>query len=88
MDDEESLLRFPCDFPIKAMGKADADFDARVVELVRKYAPDLTEGAVSTRLSRNGKYMAVTVTIQATSRRQLDDIYMELTASEHVMMAL
>ena len=85
---EESLLAFPCDFPIKAFGLAANDFDALVVELVRRHAPDLSEGAVSSRLSRQGKYAAVTVTVQATSREQLDAIYRELSACERVLMAL
>lgn len=85
---EDSLLVFPCDFPIKAFGLAANDFDALVVELIRRHAPDLSEGAVSSRLSRQGKYVAVTITVTATSREQLDAIYRELSACEQVLMAL
>ena len=85
---EESLFAFPCEFPVKAMGLAKGDFDSLVVGLVRKHSPDIREGAVHTRLSRGGRFMSVTVTIQAQSRRQLDDIYMELTAHKRVIMAL
>ena len=85
---EESPLAFPCEFPIKAMGLAGDDFDSLVVSLVRKHFPDILEGAVRTRLSRGGRFISVTVTIQAQSRRQLDDIYMELTANKRVIMAL
>lgn len=88
MTDEETLLEFPCDFPIKAMGRAADDFEATVVEIVRHHAPELTEAAVSVRESRGSTYLAVTVTIRATSREQLDNIYRELTAHEQVMMAL
>ena len=88
MTEDESLFDFPCDFPIKAMGKAADDFDSLVVSLVRKHSPDLREGAVRTRMSQGGKYMSVTVTIQARSRAQLDAIYMELTAHDRVLMAL
>ncbi len=87
-DDDETLLEFPCDFPIKAMGHADTDFDLLVVELVRKHAPDLSEGAVKTRPSKAGTYVSVTVTVTATSKAQLDAIYLELTAHERVVMAL
>jgi hypothetical protein len=52
--DEETLLEFPCDFPIKVMGRAEPGFDLLVVELVRRHAPDLGEGAVTTRASRGG----------------------------------
>jgi putative lipoic acid-binding regulatory protein len=85
--EEESLMEFPCSFPIKAMGKAIDDFDLLVVEIVRKHHPDVTEGAVKTRPSREGKYISVTVTINAQSREQLDSIYLELTAHERVLMS-
>jgi len=88
MEANDSLLVFPCEFPIKAMGKAGTEFDSVVVGLVRKHYPDLLEGAVKTRLSRGGKYMAVTVTINAQSRQQLDNIYLELTADKRVLFAL
>jgi len=88
MTNNQILLKFPCDFPIKAMGKSAVDFDALVVEIVRKHCPDLLEGAVKSRLSKAGNYISVTVTIQARSRSQLDNIYMDLTAHEKVLMAL
>ncbi len=85
--EEESLMEFPCSFPIKAMGKAAEDFDMLVVEIVRKHHPDVSEGAVKTKSSRKGNYVSVTVTIEAQSRKQLDKIYMELTAHERILMA-
>ena len=57
MTGDESLLVFPCEFPIKVMGKSEADFDALVVEIVRKHCSDLLEGAVKSRLSREGNYV-------------------------------
>lgn len=83
-----TLLEFPCEFPIKIMGHADVDLDAIVYALVRPHVPDLGEGAIRSRLSAQGRYQAVTVTITAQSREQLDAIYLALTASEHVLMAL
>ena len=88
MTREESLLQFPCSFPIKAMGKAETDFDAVVVEIVRRHAPDLMESAVVTRPSKGGKWVSVTVTIQATSQKQLDAIYQALSDHDQVVMAL
>lgn len=88
MSEQDTLLEFPCQFPIKAMGRADGDFEALVVSLVRKHAPDLGEAAIKTRDSQGGKFLSVTVTVTATSRDQLDNIYRELTACEHVLMAL
>ena len=88
MDTEDTLFIFPCEFPVKAMGMASPEFDSLVVSLVRKHVPDLAEGAVKTRLSQGGRYMSVTITIQARSRAQLDSIYMELTEEKRVLMAL
>lgn len=88
MNEKETLLEFPCHFPIKAMGRADGEFESLVVELVRKHVPDLGEGAVQIRDSKGGKYISVTVTVHAKSREQLDAIYQELTACEQVVMAL
>jgi len=79
---------FPCRFPIKAMGMADPGFDELVVQIVRHHAPDIAEGAVTSRLSKGSKYLAVTVVIEASSKDQLNAIYRELTAHEKVIMAL
>ena len=88
METDESLLSFPCEFPIKAMGKAESDFDTLVVGLIRKHSPDLHESAVKSRQSNGGRFVSVTVTIQAQSREQLDNIYMDLTAEKRILMAL
>ena len=87
-NENDSVFSFPCDFPIKAMGHARGNFEITVLEIVRRHAPDLTEDAFKSRPSSNGKYLSVTVTIRAESRKQLDAIYMDLTACEHVLMAL
>lgn len=85
---DESLLEFPCKFPIKVMGRALDNFDALVVGIIRKHAPEFPGTNVRSRLSSGGKYVSVTVTIRATSREQLDRIYMELTSNEQVLVAL
>ena len=86
--EKETLLEFPCRFPIKAMGLAAADFGALVVGIVRRHAPDLKESAVQSRSSRGGKYLSVTITIEATSKDQLDAIYQALSDHERVLMSL
>ncbi len=85
---EESLIEFPCHFPVKAMGLACDEFDALVVSIVRKHVDDLPEGAVKNRPSKSGKYTSVTVTFEATNRAQLDAIYQELSDHPLVLMAL
>jgi putative lipoic acid-binding regulatory protein len=84
----DSLFEFPCRFPIKAMGRAEPGFDSLVVEIVRRHAPDLREGAVISRPSKGGKWVSVTITIEASSKAQLDAIYQALSDHDKVVMTL
>lgn len=88
LDPETGQLVFPCVLSIKAMGLAEPDFELLVVELVRNHCPNLSEAAVTTRPSKGGKYLAVSVLIEARSREQMDAIYLELSAHPKVLMAL
>jgi putative lipoic acid-binding regulatory protein len=85
---EESLFDFPCEFPIKVMGHSSDTLEAEIVTIVRQHVPDLAEGAVRSRSSGKGNYTALTLTINATSKAQLDDIYRSLNAHEAVVMTL
>jgi putative lipoic acid-binding regulatory protein len=85
---EETLLEFPCQFAIKAMGKADHELDLLVVEIVHRHTVEANDVKMTTRPSKDGNYLAVTVFIEATSKRQLDAIYQELSDHPHVLMAL
>lgn len=86
--DDGSLLRFPCDFPIKIMGEGEGDLRRLAVELVRRHAPDLDETRVRVRDSRAGRYRSVTVMVQARSRAQLDAIYRELSGHPQIALVL
>jgi len=86
--EHDTAFEFPCQFPIKAMGKNIPNIDAIVVEIVRRHVDDLGEGSVKTRESNGGKFISVTVTIEAQSKAQLDAIYMDLTACPEVLMSL
>lgn len=88
MSEHDEIMQYPCEIAVKAMGRANVEFEAIVVEIVRRHAPDIGEGAVSSRPSRNGNYLAVTVRIRAESREQMDRIYQDLVDHEHVTMAL
>ena len=59
-----------------------------MLDIVRRHVPDLPEDASHSRLSRGGKYLAVTVTFVAESREQLDALYRELSAHPRVVMLL
>ena len=85
---EETLLEFPCRFPIKAMGKADVEFDLLVLEMVQQHASVPEKTQMTSRPSQNGKYLAVTIHIEAHSKEQLDAIYRALSSHPLVLVAL
>lgn len=87
-NDSESCIEFPCDFPIKVMGKDADQMQGVLKEAVARHAPESPHDNLSRRESKTGKYIALTITIRATSKAQLDNIYRELTESEHITMAL
>ena len=88
MSQEETLLQFPVDFPIKIMGERRDDFARAMVELVLRHAPDFRPETVEMRASRNGNYLSLTVVVRAVSRAQLDALYRDITAHPWVKMAL
>ena len=88
IDPIQDVFKFPCAFPVKAMGYNTAEFEMLVVTIVRRHAPDLADHAVSSRLSANGKYRSVTATFTAHSREQLNALYAELSAHNQVLMLL
>ncbi len=84
----QSPLTFPCEFPIKAMGNRSDDFQALIVNIVRMHAPTVDATLARSTPSHNGRFQSVTVTIQASSREQLDAIYHDLVKHDRVIMAL
>ena len=84
----ESALTFPTTFPIKVMGRTQDGFAQAVAEVVRRHAADFDPAALEMRSSKEGNWLSVTATINATSRAQLDDLYRELVAHPMVKMVL
>ena len=84
----ETLFVFPCDFPLKIMGRPTDDFRSLVVGIISKHAGEVDAAAIEERPSRDGNYLGLTYTIRATSKSQLDDLYRELTSCEHVLIVL
>jgi len=85
---EENLLKFPCDFPIKMMGRESSEFHDTVRAIIEKHTGAIDDGAIQFSLSRNGRFVSITVTVNAKSQQQLDDIYREVSAHDDVLMAL
>ena len=85
---DESVMEFPCSFPIKLMGRETAEFRQTAREIVEKHTGPLEDDAIQASLSRNGRFVSVTITVIAESREQLDNIYQDATAHDDVIMAL
>lgn len=84
----ESLIEFPCDFPIKVMGKSHPDFTETIVSVVLKFDPTFDAARIETRPSSGGNYIGLTVTVRALNREHLDDIYRALTGHPMVSVVL
>lgn len=85
---QESLITYPCSFPIKIMGARVDGFAESISAVVRQHAPDFDPASLEMRPSRNGNYLGLTVTITATSREQLDGLYLALTRHPMVKVVL
>ena len=87
-DTSASALEFPTAFPIKVMGRRTDDFAQAIVEVVLRHAPDFDAGTLEMRASKEGNWLSVTATVNATSREQLDDLYRALSAHPLVKVVL
>jgi putative lipoic acid-binding regulatory protein len=85
---EQSLIEYPSRFPIKVMGANVAGFAEAVVSVARQFDPDFDAATVEKRPSRGGTYLGVTITITATSRAQLDELYRTLSTHPMVKVVL
>ncbi|MDP7537218.1 MAG: DUF493 domain-containing protein [Methylococcales bacterium] len=88
MTEPTRLLEFPCDFAIKVMGLSSPELEATVLALIQGHVTTLDNDAIKSRPSKKGKYTALTVTINATSQKQLDAIYQALSNCDAILMAL
>lgn len=88
MDERPTLLEFPCDFPIKVMGLCVDGFAQTVVELVQRHDPGFDPATLAMRPSSQGKYLALTCTVRATSQAQLDALYRALSGHPMVKVVL
>lgn len=84
----ETLLEFPCEFPIKMMGRDQPRFHEAVRSIIERHAGDVGEEAWRSTPSSKANFVSITVTINATSQAQLDSIYEELSAHEEILVAL
>ena len=88
MAENESLIEYPCEFPIKIMGASENGLADVVLAIVRRHDPDFDGARMEMRASSGGKYIGLTCTINATSRPQLDALYLELSSHPLVKVVL
>jgi uncharacterized protein len=84
----DSLLQFPCDFPIKVMGRRVDSFAETICQVVKAHDPQFDPATLEMRPSKQGNYLGLTLTIRAQSREQLDALYLALTRHPMVKVVL
>lgn len=88
MSERETLIEFPCDFPIKVMGARVEGFAQTIVDVVLEHHPDFEPSSVEMRPSSKGNYLSLTCTVHALSQAQLDDLYRALSSHPMVKVVL
>ena len=84
----DSLIDYPCAFPIKVMGLKVEGFVHAMTEVAERFDPSFDASTIELRPSKGGNYLGVTITITATSREQLDGLYLRLTGHPMVKIVL
>lgn len=85
---EQSLIEYPSQFPIKVMGGHVEGFVEAIVSIAKAFDPAFDAATVEQRPSTGGKYLGLTITVTATSREQLDELYRTLTTHPMVKVVL
>jgi putative lipoic acid-binding regulatory protein len=85
---DDSLITYPCDFPIKIMGVTQDTFAQTIVDVVLLHDPEFDADKMEMRPSSKGNYLSLTVTVRATSREQLDNLYRALSSHPMVKVVL
>jgi putative lipoic acid-binding regulatory protein len=84
----DSLIEYPCRFPIKVMGAKAEGFVHAVTSVASQFDPSFDAATIELRESKGGNYLGVTITITATSREQLDELYRTLSTHPMVKVVL
>lgn len=88
MNDQESLIQFPCDFPIKIVGANSDEFIQEIKNIALRHFPDLTDDAMKHKVSAQNNYLAITLTVHALNKEMLDAFYREVSSNPQVKMVL
>jgi len=88
VDNDPPLIEFPCDYPIKILGRDCAEFEQVVMEVVSQHAPGFDETTIKLKPSSKGTFVSLNVTIVATGALQLDEMHKDLIATGLVQMVI
>ncbi|HFD12927.1 MAG TPA: DUF493 domain-containing protein [Crenotrichaceae bacterium] len=87
-DANQTLMEFPCDFPLKVFGQSQERLEQATIEIIGKYIPGVKITGIKARPSKTGKYIALTLTFNVPGKQQLDQIYLALSKHDAVVMTL
>lgn len=87
-ESQETLIEFPCDFPIKVMGETHVNFTDEIIKTIQKQLPTFDASKIEMRGSSGGKYISLTCSVYVDSKPQLDNIYRALTSHPMVKVTL
>jgi len=88
MTSRPTFIDYPCDFPIKIMGKDEQSFIKSVLIVVNRHIPNFDNSSVETRVSKKNKYLSITCNVHVISQSQLDELYQELCDHPMVLMVI
>ncbi|AHE67201.1 HP0495 family protein [Legionella oakridgensis] len=88
MKKDQTLMQFPCDFPIKIIGINKETFLSEIITMTKKHFPSLENKAISTQFSQQGNYLSITITVYVQDQITLDALYMDLTQHPDIKMVL
>ncbi len=85
---EAPKIEFPCDYPIKVLGRSSEVYQTVILEVFERHAPGFDRQTIEVRDSRKGTFTSLTITITATGKEQLDALHRDLMATGHVQMVI
>lgn len=85
---EAPKIEFPCDYPIKVLGRSGDAYKAIILDVFERHAPGFDQRSIQVRVSRNGTFTSITITITATGPDQLQALHEDLMATGHVNMVI
>lgn len=85
---QKSLIKFPCDFTLKIMGKSQNDFEKVALFVVKKHFPKTNFATIQKKLSKDNNYLSLSITVYVKSKKKLDALYQELSRAPEILFVL